>query len=136
MRFERKYGALCCKAIIITCLCHGEKQPIIIFLCYHYCVDACIHFLQSNHVRELFSLLLLSTLAITLEHQHVSHTEMFYLQYPMKYHTFCPVETNTMLRIDYMPLINPKTTEINQERERDREKTPANNVFITQKQPP
>ena len=65
-------------------------------------------------MRELFSLLLLSTLAITLEHQHVSHIEMFYLQYPTKHHTFCLVGTNTTLRIDYMPLIYPKTTEVNQ----------------------
>ena len=66
-------------------------------------------------MRELFSLFLLSTLAITLEHQHVSHIEMFYLQYPTKHHTFCLVGTNTTLRIDYMPLVNPKTTEVNQE---------------------
>ena len=72
-------------------------------------------FFQSNHARELFSLLLPSTLAITSEHQHASHIEMFYLQYPMKHHTFCPVGTNMRPRIDYMPLINPKTVEINQE---------------------
>ena len=46
----------------------------------------------------------------------------------MKNHTFCPVGTNMRLRIDYMPLINPKTAEINQEcmckrkRERERER--------------
>ena len=54
----------------------------------------------------------------------------------MKNHTFCPVGTNMRLRIDYMPLINPKTAEINQEcvckrkRERERErKTEEHTAF-------
>ena len=61
----------------------------------------------------------------------------------MKNHTFCPVGTNMRLRIDYMPLINPKTAEINQEcvckRKREREGEEdrgAHSVLITQKQPP